>query len=82
MGYHYRWLRPTDYMQQESELIARSNPVRRQLLGALPSGGDPMGTDSAFHPESQYWLTQNSDDVPLKGWAEERGTEKESRRPL
>ena len=35
VGYHYRWLRPTDYIQQDPELLARSSPIRRQLLGAL-----------------------------------------------
>jgi hypothetical protein len=28
-------LRPTDYVQQDPELIERSSPIRRQLLGAL-----------------------------------------------
>lgn len=72
VGYHYRWLRPTDYIQQDPELIERSSPVRRQLLGALASGGDPLGTESEFHPSSQYWLTKNQDDVPLRAWAEEQ----------
>ena len=78
MGYHYRWLRPTDYMQQEQELIAQSDPVRRQLLGALASGDDPMGAAPEFHPTSRYWLTENPDDVPLKGWAEEQVRKKEA----
>lgn len=69
IGYHYRWLRPTDYMQQDPALIARSSPVRKQLLGAIASGGDPMGEDPDIHPASMYWQT-NQDDVPLKTWAE------------
>ena len=33
VGYHYRWLRPTDYVQQDPELIAHQlTPTRRQLL--------------------------------------------------
>ena len=32
VGYHYRWLRPTDYIQQDPELIARSSPIRRVSL--------------------------------------------------
>lgn len=72
VGYHHRWLRPTDYVQQDPELIARSSPVRRQLLGALASGGNPLGQDPEFHPSSQYWLTKNEDDVPLKAWAQAR----------
>jgi ectoine hydroxylase len=74
IGYHHRWMRPTDYLQQDPALIARSSPIRRQLLGALPSGGNPLGDDPDFHPSSQYWLTQNHDDVPLRAWAEARST--------
>lgn len=77
VGYHYRWLRPTDYISQDQALIERSSPIRKQLLGALASGGDPLGGDSAFHPSSQYWLTKNDDDVPLRAWAEARGVGRE-----
>jgi hypothetical protein len=72
VGYHYRWLRPTDYIQQAPELIARSSPVRRQLLGALPPSVDPLGSDPVWEPSSRYWLLKDDEDVPLKGWAEER----------
>ena len=74
VGYNHRWLRPTDYLQQDPALIADSSPIRRQLLGALPSGGNPLGDDPDFHPSSQYWLTQKRDDVPLRAWYEERTT--------
>lgn len=70
IGYHYRWLRPTDYIQQSPELITKSSPIRKQLLGALATGGNPLGNEPDFHPTSQYWLTKNSEDVPLKAWAE------------
>ena len=69
VGYHYRWLRPTEFVEQDPDLIKRSSPVRRQLLGALAPGGDPMGPDPDFHPSSRYWLTENQDDVPLREWA-------------
>jgi ectoine hydroxylase len=72
VGYHYRWLRPTDYVQQDPELIARSSPIRRQLLGGLAPDGDPLGGDPVWEPSSRYWLIKNWDDVPLKAWAEER----------
>jgi ectoine hydroxylase len=72
VGYHYRWLRPTDYVQQDPELIARSSPIRRQLLGGLDPNGDPLGGDPFWEPSSRYWLIKNWDDVPLKAWAEER----------
>lgn len=74
-GYHYRWLRPTDYARQDPELIARSSPIRRQLLGALATDDDPMGRDPEWEPSSQHWLTKNWDNVPLKAWAEERAVE-------
>ena len=70
VGYHYRWLRPTDYITQDQALIDRSSPIRKQLLGALPSGGHPLGSTPDIHPSSQYWLTKNQDDVPLRAWAE------------
>ena len=72
IGYHYRWLRPTDYIQQSPELIAKSSPIRKQLLGALATEGNPLGASPDFRPSSQYWLTKNSDDVPLRDWAEAR----------
>ena len=59
-------------MQQGQELIARSSPVRRQLLGALDPAGDPLGNDPEWEPSSRYWLIKNWEDVPLKAWAEER----------
>ena len=74
VGYHYRWLRPTDYVRQDPELVARSSPIRRQLLGELATGSDPLGDDPQFHPESAYWIPASAkwDDVPLKAYAEER----------
>jgi hypothetical protein len=72
VGYHYRWLRPTDYIQQAPELIARSSPIRRQLLGALDPQSDPLGNDASWEPSSRYWLIKDEQDVPLKAWAEER----------
>src|SRR5215831_6951495 len=72
VGYHYRWLRPTDYVQQDPTLIARSSPIRRQLLGALATDDDPMGKDPDWEPSSQQWLPKNWDNVPLKQWAEEQ----------
>ncbi len=71
VGYHYRWLRPTDYVQQDPDLIAGSSPIRRQLLGALATDNNPLGDDPEFHPSSQHWLTQNQDDIPLMAWVKE-----------
>ncbi len=73
VGYHYRWLRPADFIEQSPELIAKSSPIRQQLLGALASKDNPLGTSPEFQPHSQYWITKNPDDVPLKAWAEAQG---------
>jgi len=78
MGYHYRWLRPTEYINQDPELIARCSPIRRQLLGELAKGDNPLGLDPNFEPVSQYWRPDNIggegwDDVPLRAWAKANG---------
>ena len=70
VGYHYRWLRPTDFIEQKPELLAKSSPIRQQLLGALPSSDNPLGASPEFQPHSQHWITKNPDDVPLRAWAE------------
>ena len=69
VGYHYRWLRPTDYVEQDPELLARCTPIRRQLLGALPAGARLLGDDPDIQPHSQYWIPKNWDEVPLRAWA-------------
>jgi ectoine hydroxylase len=76
VGYHYRWMRPTDYTRQDPALIERSSPIRRQLLGALATDSNPLGDDPDWHPGSQHWIPKSWDDVPLKAWAEERMTQK------
>ena len=58
--------------QQDPALLARCSPIRQQLLGALPSGGNPLGKDPHVAPTSQYWLTKDAADVPLRTWAEAR----------
>ena len=53
-GYSYRWLRPRDDMTVE-HLMDRCDPVRRQLLGASPSGG-------------HGYTSPTEEDVPLREW--------------
>ena len=67
VGYHYRWLRPTEYIEQNPELLVRSSPIRQQLLGALPNDKNPLGNNPEIAPSSQYW---NTADLPLRTWAE------------
>jgi ectoine hydroxylase-related dioxygenase (phytanoyl-CoA dioxygenase family) len=72
VGYHYRWLRPTDYIRQDPNLVAKSSPIRRQLLGELATDHHPLGNDPEYHPESLFWNPEslNEEDVPLKAWFE------------
>ncbi|GAB4462382.1 MAG: hypothetical protein OHK0029_29140 [Armatimonadaceae bacterium] len=53
-GYGFRWIRPMDYLVPDPELVARANPIQRQLLGDVPT---PMGI---------YLPTE--EDVPLREW--------------
>jgi hypothetical protein len=53
-GYGYRWLRTKDDMTIPTELLERSDPIRRQLLG----GG--INANGRFSP--------TDDDVPLRVW--------------
>jgi ectoine hydroxylase-related dioxygenase (phytanoyl-CoA dioxygenase family) len=54
-GYSYRWLRPRDNMTV-AHYMDRSDPVRRQLLGAATGG---MG-----------YTSPSDEDVPLRDWIE------------
>ena len=56
-GYSYRWLRPRDDMTVE-HLFNRCGPIRRQLLGAGPSGG-------------HGYTSPRDEDVPLREWMRE-----------
>ena len=56
-GYSYRWLRPRDDMTVE-HLMDRCDPIRRQLLGASPSG---------WHG----YTSPREEDVPLREWIRE-----------
>ena len=71
ISYAPRWIRPSGYIEQDPEVIARSAPIRRQLLGAMGDGSDRLGKDPIGNPSSQYWFTDEWDSVPLKAWAEE-----------
>lgn len=63
-GYSYRWLRPRDDMTV-AHLMDRCDPIRRQLLGASPTGG--------------YGYTSPTDeDVPLRGWLREHAPDEGS----
>ena len=62
MGYSYRWLRGLDYNLMPPEILAKCDPIRRQLLG---DGVNIKG-----------WWQPTDADVPLKTWiARHRGEE-------
>ena len=52
MGYAYRWVKPMDYITMPEELVAKCNPIQKQLLGVV---SDPLS----------YYLPKDPD-VPLK----------------
>ncbi len=56
MGYAFRWVKPMDYITMPQELIAKCNPIQKQLLGVV---GDPLG----------YYLPKD-EDVPLRALVE------------
>ena len=56
-GYSYRWLRPRDDMTVD-HYMDRCDPIRRQLLGAGPSGG-------------HGYTSPKPEDVPLREWIKE-----------
>ena len=60
VGYAYRWVKPMDYVVMPEELLACSNPIQRQLLGAV---SDPLS----------YYLPKDAD-VPLKDLVERNGS--------
>ena len=59
VGYAYRWVKPMDYITMPEAMIARCNPIQRQLLGAV---SDPLS----------YYLPADAD-VPLKALVASNG---------
>jgi len=59
-------MRPSGHIEQDPELIARSSPIRRQLLGVMGNLSHPLGPDPANFPDSQYWFACDWDNIPLK----------------
>jgi hypothetical protein len=60
IGYCYRWLKAIDFVTQPEELLAKANPIQRQLLGAST---DPL----SFYLPGRYDFA----DVPLKAQLED-----------
>jgi ectoine hydroxylase-related dioxygenase (phytanoyl-CoA dioxygenase family) len=68
-GYSYRWLRGLDYNVMPEALLAKCDPIRRQLLG---DGATLCG-----------WWQPREEDVPLRTWIREhRGVEPADPSPL
>ena len=78
VSYTPRWVRPSCYLEQDPELLARSSPIRRQLLGAMGDLSHPLGKDPVGAPSSQHWFSLDGwQTVPLKAWAEAQAGEGE-----
>jgi len=58
-GYGYRWFKAMDYIQMPDEIVAKANPIQKQLLGVVK---DPL---SYFIPVEE--------DVPLRKLLEADG---------
>ncbi|SDO34623.1 Phytanoyl-CoA dioxygenase (PhyH) [Paenibacillus sp. yr247] len=58
-GYGYRWIRRKDDMTMVEELLEKSDPIRRQMLG------DGINCNGYYTP--------TDGDVPLKVWLKEQG---------
>ncbi len=61
LGYSYRWVRPIDALPAPADLLAKADPVQRQLLGAIDS---PL-----------TWFLPQPDDVPLHAWLDRHRAE-------
>ena len=72
ISYGPRWIRPSGHVEQDRELIDRSSPIRRQLLGAMGDGSHPLGRNPLESPSSQHWFSDDWESVPLKKWAEQQ----------
>ena len=72
ISYCPRWIRPSSYLQQDSKILSASTPIRRQLMGAMGDLSDPLGKNPIHSPSSQYWFSDNWDNVPLKAWTESK----------
>jgi ectoine hydroxylase len=70
LAYQHRWLRPSDYVTAPADVLARCNPIQRQLLGALGEGMCEL-RDAEVEPCSPYW-TPRPQDIPLEAWARDR----------
>jgi len=77
VSYVPRWIRPSHRGNfststnpdpaYDKELLKKSSPVRRQLLGAM---GDLSPLDT-----SQYWFPHHAEQLPLKQWVKGQQTE-------
>jgi ectoine hydroxylase-related dioxygenase (phytanoyl-CoA dioxygenase family) len=59
IGYCHRYLKAIDFLTQSPQLIAKANPIQRQLLG------------HATHELSFYLPDRAPEDVPLRAWMDE-----------
>ena len=58
-GYGYRWIRPKDDMTIDAAVMAKNDPIRRQLLGASP--------------DNNRRYSPRPGDTPIKDWLVDAG---------
>ena len=72
-GYHYRWIRPADYIHQGS---GSNRSLYTDSTAASRSSWEQAKTtiweiSPNVHPISRHWRPE-ADDIPLQAWAEAR----------
>ena len=79
VSYTPRWVRPSCYLEQDPELLARSSPIRRQLLGAMGDLSHPTRQGSCWRTivATLVSVLDGWQTVPLKAWAEAQAGEGE-----
>jgi len=64
-GYGYRWLRTKDEMTIPPDVIERSDPIRRQLLGTTTSENNRFGPTGVADAPLCEWLDNHQVEAPI-----------------
>jgi ectoine hydroxylase-related dioxygenase (phytanoyl-CoA dioxygenase family) len=58
VGYHYRWLKPMDYLQQPAHVLGKMDTLQRFLVGERVDEGEEFIPDGAWNPIND-WCNQH-----------------------
>lgn len=50
IGYHYRWLKPMDYLQQPRHVLEKMDTLQKFLVGERVDGGEEFIPDGGWNP--------------------------------